>query len=118
MARFSEIVMDHFLDPQNKGPLNGADRIGTVGTPGMGPFFVLYLRHDGSAISHASFECNGCGATIACGSMLTTMLKGKSIEQCMQLSEGELELALDGLPSDKRHCVVMAIQALQNALGE
>ena len=114
----SEIAMDHFLNPFNKRPLIGADRIGVVGNPGMGPFFILYLQDEGSVISEACFECNGCGATIACGSMLTTMLENRSIEYGMQLCEGDLDHALGGLPPDKRHSLIMAIKALQNALAE
>lgn len=118
MTRFSEIAMDHFLDPRNKGRMDAADRVGVVGTPGMGPFFILYVRWDDSVITEASFECNGCGATIASGSMLTMMLEGQSTEHGMQLSEDDLDQALEGLPPDKRHSLVMAIHALQNALGE
>lgn len=109
MPRFSETVMDHFLSPRNAGPMNSPDLIGVAGTPGRGRHMVLHLKIADDRIIQATFQCHGCGATIAAGSMLTEMITGERIDRCRSLTAGDVVEALDGLPSDKRHCAGFAV---------
>jgi nitrogen fixation NifU-like protein len=110
------MLMDHFTSPRNSGALESPDRVGTAGTPGRGPFLVLYLRLDGNRIVAAKCQTHGCGVTIACGSMLTEMIVGRPVQECLSLSAEGLSEALDGVPAHKLHCPVLAIAALHNAL--
>lgn len=117
MPRFTEIVVEHFQDPRHRGPLNEPTHVGTIGVPGAGPFFVLQLRVRDQVVEAAAFECNACGATIACGSLLTDWLIQRPVGETQTLSmELLLELA-GGLPSDKRHCAAQAVKAFQLALA-
>lgn len=116
MAKYSDILMDHFLSPRNSGHMEGADLIGLVGVPGQGPFLVLYLQiHDGVVV-RASYQTHGCGASIASGSILTTLIVGRTVEDCSGLTAEQLAEALSGVPPDKAHCPAMAIAALHAAL--
>src|SRR5271154_7303306 len=103
MGKYSEKVMDHFLSPRNCGHMAGADRIGLIGIPGSGPFMLFYLRLDGGRVADAMFQTYGCGTTIAAGSMLTELVKNRSIEDCQGITEEQLVQALDGVPYDKLH---------------
>ena len=95
------------------------DRTGLAGTPGNGPFLVLYLKIQDGGIAAAKFQTYGCGPMIACGSILTEMILGKTREECLRLTPEDLIEALDdGIPFDKLHCPVLAIEALQSALKE
>jgi nitrogen fixation protein NifU and related proteins len=116
MGRFSDTLMDHFLAPRNSGALEAADATGHAGAPGRGPFLILYLRLDGGRIVAAKFQTVGCGPTIACGSMLTEMITGRSVAECAQLTTDSLITALDGIPPDKLHSPALAITALRDAL--
>ena len=118
MPRFSDTVMDHFSSPRNWGLMEAADRVGVAGTPGQGRFLVLYLRVGEGQVTEAQFRCHGCGASIAAGSMLTTLVSGKSIADCRRLSADDLVKSLDGLPPDKQHCAGFAVRALKDALGD
>src|SRR5262249_37377379 len=100
----------------NNGPLESADSIGLVGTPGNGPFFVLFLRFAERLVRDAKFQTYGCGATIACGSMLTEMIIGRPVEECLKITQDQLIEALDGIPPDKLHSPALAIGALRAAL--
>jgi len=116
MTRFSEIVMDHFQDPRHRGVLPEATHTGTVGEPGRGPYFVLQLRVRNGRVMAASFQCNACGITIACGSLLVEWLQGRPLAECVLFTTTDLTELAGGLPSDKQHCAHMAIAALQAAL--
>jgi len=118
MPRFSDVVMEHFQEPLHRGRLVESTHLGTVGVPGQGAFFVLQLRVVEQVVDAAAFECNACGVTIACGSILTTWVLGKTLKECRSLTWQQLEQQADGLPPDKRHCAVTAVQALQQALQE
>jgi nitrogen fixation NifU-like protein len=96
--------------------MDSPDSIGCVGRPGNGPFLILCLRCTDDTVSEAKFQTYGCGATIACGSMLTTMIIGRSIEECRQFTQEQLIAALDGVPPDKMHSPALAIGALRAAL--
>jgi nitrogen fixation NifU-like protein len=118
MPKFSDTLMDHFVGPRNNGPMQLPDAIGLVGTPGSGPFFVLCLRFKDCVVADARFQTYGCGATIACGSMLTEMIIGRSVEDCLKITQEQLIDALDGVPPDRMHSPALAIGALQAALGK
>lgn len=117
MGRFSEALMDHFNDPRNSGSLNSPDRTGLSGEPGRGPYLAVDLKLDGETVVAARFRTHGCGASIAAGSMLTEMVIGRTIAECLRLTPEDLSMELGGFPPDKQHCPVMAVAALQVALG-
>jgi len=118
MPRFSETVIEHFQNPLHRGPLKNPDRVGLVGSPGGGPFFLLALKLDKDRILEAKFECHGCGASIATGSILTEALIGIDLDTAANLTTGDLFDALGGMPADKQHCLENAIHALRLALGD
>ncbi len=118
MPRFSDTVMAHFEVPSNRGRLERPDGVGLVGTPGAGPFFLLGLIVAGGRVTAARFECHGCGAFVACGSVLTELVIGREVVACATISQLELTEALDGLPPDKQHCLDTALHALRQALAE
>lgn len=117
MSRFSETLMDHFVSPRNSGTMEVPDRVGLAGTPGHGPFMAIQLRLAGVHIAGAKFQTYGCGASIAAGSMLTEMIIGRSVAECLEVSAEHLSIALGGFPPDKQHCPIMAIAALREALA-
>jgi nitrogen fixation NifU-like protein len=116
MGKYSDILMDHFTAPRNSGPLEAPDATGHAGTPGRGPFLILYLRIAEDRIVAARFQTYGCGPTIACGSMLTELITGRSLADCLQLTTETLIAAMDGIPPDKLHSPALAIAALRDAL--
>ena len=115
---YSEKVMDHFMNPRNMGEIENADGVGTVGNPVCGDVMRLYLKIKDSVIVDAKFKTFGCGAAIASSSILTEMLKGKPIEEAKKISNEAVVEALDGLPAVKRHCSVLAEEALEAALKD
>lgn len=117
MGRFSETLMDHFTSPRNVGTLEAPDRVGLVGAPGQGAFFLIHLKLDGERVAAVRFQTYGCGTTIASGSMLSELIEGRTIEECLALTADDLVSALDGVPPDKAHCPMLAVSALQNALA-
>ena len=116
MGRFSDTLMDHFTAPRNSGVLESPDATGHAGTLGRGPFLVIYLRIEGNRVVAARFQTYGCGTTIACGSILTELVAGRSIADCLDLTTETLIQALDGVPADKLHSPALAIAALRDAL--
>lgn len=118
MPRYSETVMDHFQDPRNWGKLDNAERVGVAGIPGRGRYLVMHLRLDEGQISEARFQCHGCGATIASGSVLTEHIVGRSLDQCRELEAADIIELLDGLPPDKQHAAGFALLALKEALND
>jgi nitrogen fixation NifU-like protein len=118
MGKYSDTLMDHFTAPRNSGALDSPDVTGHAGTPGRGPFLILYLRMHGDKILAAKFQTYGCGPTIACGSVLTELITGRSISDCLELTPQSLIDALDGVPADKLHSPALAIAALRDALKE
>lgn len=118
MAMYSAQVMDHFANPRNVGELENADGVGEVGNPKCGDIMKIYLKIDGNVISDVKFKTFGCGAAIATSSIATEMIKGKTIDQALQLTNRAVVEALDGLPPVKLHCSVLAEQAVKSALSD
>lgn len=115
---YSEIVMDHFANPRNMGDMEDPSAVGNVGNPACGDMMRLYLKIKDGVIEDAKFKTFGCGAAIASSSMLTEMLKGKTLEEAMKISNEEVVNALGGLPQAKIHCSVMAEEALKAAMKD
>ena len=115
---YSEKVMDHFMNPRNVGEVESADGVGEVGNPACGDMMRLYLKIDDGKVVDAKFRTFGCGAAIASSSMLTEMVKGKTLEEARAISNQHVADALDGLPAVKIHCSVMAEQAVKSALDD
>jgi len=115
---YSEKVMDHFMNPRNVGEIESADGVGEVGNPACGDMMRLYLKIDEGMVVDAKFRTFGCGAAIASSSMLTEMIKGKTVEEARAITNRHVADALDGLPAVKIHCSVMAEQAVKSALDD
>jgi nitrogen fixation NifU-like protein len=118
MGRYSEILMDHFVSPRNSGTMAEPDRIGLCGQPGDGPFLLLFLRIRDGIVQEAMFKTFGCGPTIAAGSILTEMIRGRPISDCLALTPQDVADALGGVPPDKAYSPALAIGALRAALLE
>jgi NifU-like protein involved in Fe-S cluster formation len=117
MGKYSETMMDHVLSPRNGGVMENPDLTGHAGTPGRGAFLILFLGVAERRVAAAKYHTVGCGPTIACGSMLSELVVGRSIDDCRKLTAEDLIEALDGVPPDKLHCPAMAIAALRDALS-
>ncbi len=115
---YSEKVMDHFANPRNVGEIENADGIGEVGNSKCGDIMKMYLKIDGDTISDVKFKTFGCGAAIATSSMATEMIKGKTIDDALKLTNKAVMEALDGLPPVKVHCSVLAEEAVKSALSD
>lgn len=115
---YSDMVMDHFMHPRNVGEIPDADGIGNVGNPVCGDVMRMYIKVKNSIIVDAKFKTFGCGAAISTSSMVTEMVKGKSIEEALEISNHAVAEALGGLPPVKMHCSVLAEQALRSALAD
>lgn len=117
-VQYSEKVMQHFLNPHNVGELPDANGIGNVGNPICGDIMRLYIKVEDSKIVDASFKTFGCGAAIATSSMVTDLVKGKTIEEALKISNQAVAEALGGLPKIKMHCSVLAEEALKAAIDD
>ena len=116
---YSEKVMDHFQHPRNVGEIENASGMGTVGNAKCGDIMRIYLDiDDNQIIRDVKFKTFGCGAAVATSSMATEMVKGKTIEEAMKLTNKAVMEALDGLPPVKVHCSVLAEQAIKAAVSD
>jgi nitrogen fixation NifU-like protein len=115
---YSEKVMDHFMHPRNVGEIPDASGIGTVGNPICGDVMKMYIKVENDVIVDAKFKTFGCGAAISTSSMVTEMVKGKTIEEALKISNKAVAEALGGLPAIKMHCSVLAEEALRSALAD
>jgi nitrogen fixation NifU-like protein len=115
---YSEKVMEHFKNPRNVGEIENPDGTGHVGNPVCGDIMELYIRVNDGVITDAKFKTFGCGAAIATSSMVTEMVKGKTIEEALAISNHAVAEALDGLPPIKMHCSVLAEEALKSAIDD
>ena len=115
---YSAKVMDHFMNPRNVGELDNANGVGEVGNAKCGDIMKIYLDVQDNVIRDVRFNTFGCGAAIATSSMATELIKGKTIEEAMELTNKAVVEALDGLPPVKLHCSVLAEEAIHNALKD
>ena len=115
---YSEKVMDHFTHPRNVGEIPDADGVGEVGNAVCGDIMKMYIKVRDGIIVDVKFKTFGCGAAIATSSMATEMVKGKTIDEALKLTNKAVAEALDGLPPVKMHCSLLAEQALKEALED
>ena len=115
---YSEKVMDHFANPRNVGEMEDANGVGTVGNAKCGDIMKMFLKIVGGVIEDVKFQTFGCGAAVATSSMATELIKGKSIEQALALTNKAVAEALDGLPPVKMHCSMLAEQAVKSAISD
>ena len=118
MALYTDTVMDHFLHPRNVGEIENADGVGEVGNAKCGDIMKMYLKVDGGVITDVKFETFGCGSAIASSSMATEMIKGKTIEEALAVSNKQVVDALGGLPAHKLHCSVLAEESIKAAVKD
>ena len=119
MALYSEKVMDHFRNPRNVGKIDDADGVGEVGNAKCGDIMRMYIKvDDEGVITDCKFNTFGCGSAIATSSMATDLIIGKPIEEALNLSNKAVVEALDGLPTHKIHCSVLAEQAVRAAVKD
>ena len=124
--QYSKTLMDHFKNPRNQGKIKNADMVGQAGNPLCGDVMKMYLRvkaagkgkSDKDVIKDIKFETLGCGAAIANSSILTTMVKGKTIKDAMKISRDDIAKALGGVPPAKLHCSILATEALKEAIDK
>ncbi len=116
---YSEKVMDHFSNPRNVGEIEDASGVGTVGNAKCGDIMRMYLDIDENGIiKDAKFKTFGCGAAVATSSMATELIKGKTIEEALKITNKSVMEALDGLPQAKVHCSLLAEEAIHAALSD
>ena len=115
---YSEKVIDHFANPRNVGEIENADGIGEVGNSKCGDIMKMYIKVNDNTITDVKFKTFGCGAAIATSSMATELIKGKSVDNALKLTNKAVMEALDGLPPVKVHCSVLAEEAIKAALSD
>ena len=115
---YSEKVMDHFRNPRNVGEIENADGVGQVGNAKCGDIMRMTLKIDDGVITDAKFTTFGCGSAIATSSIATEMIKGKPVSEALELSNKAVVEALDGLPTHKIHCSVLAEEAVRAAIRD
>ncbi len=118
MALYSDKVMDHFQNPRNVGKMDDADGIGEVGNAKCGDIMRMYIKVEDGVITDCKFNTFGCGSAIATSSMATELIKGKPVEEALELSNQAVVEALDGLPPQKIHCSVLAEEAVRAAVKD
>ncbi|MDY3031497.1 MAG: Fe-S cluster assembly scaffold protein NifU [Clostridia bacterium] len=115
---YSEKVMDHFAHPRNVGEIENANAVGEVGNAKCGDIMKIYMDIEDNIIKDVKFKTFGCGAAIATSSMATEMVKGKTVDEALQLTNKAVMEALDGLPPEKIHCSVLAEEAIASAIQD
>ena len=115
---YSEKVLDHFSNPRNVGEIENADGVGEVGNAKCGDIMKMYIKVDDGIISDVKFKTFGCGAAVATSSMATELVKGKTIQEALQVTNKAVMEALDGLPPVKVHCSLLAEEAIHAALWD
>lgn len=115
---YSEKVIDHFTNPRNVGEIENADGVGQVGNPKCGDIMRITLNIEDNIIKDIKFKTFGCGAAVATSSMVTEMVKGKTIEEAMKVTNAAVAEALGGLPETKMHCSNLAADAVHAAIKD
>ena len=118
MALYTDTVMDHFQHPRNVGSIENADAIGEVGNAKCGDIMKMYLKIQDNVITDVKFETFGCGSAIASSSMATEMIKGKTIDEALAVTNKQVVEALGGLPAHKLHCSVLAEESIKSAIKD
>ncbi|MFN3406367.1 MAG: Fe-S cluster assembly scaffold protein NifU [Caldimicrobium sp.] len=115
---YSEKVLEHFMNPKNVGEIPDADGVGIEGNPVCGDMMYLYIKVKDEKIEEIKFKTFGCAAAIAVSSILTEMVKGKTIDEALKLTKEEIVNELGGLPPQKVHCSVLGLDALKKAIED
>lgn len=115
---YSEVVMDHFMNPRNVGTIENPDGVGEVGNAKCGDIMKIYIKVDNNIITDVKFNTFGCGSAIASSSMATEMIKGKSLDDALKVTNKAVAEALDGLPPHKMHCSVLVEEAIEAAIND
>ena len=118
MEMYNDKVIEHYSNPRNVGAIEDASGIGEVGNPVCGDIMKMYLQIENNIIVDVKFKTFGCGAAIATSSISTEMIKGKTIEEALKLSNKDVVNELGGLPPVKLHCSVLAEEAIRNAIAD
>ena len=113
---YTQKVIDHFMNPRNKGKPKDYDAIGKVGNPICGDVMYIYIKVNGNKIKNIGWETMGCAAAIATSSMITELAKGKTLEEAEKITKKDIADALDGLPPIKMHCSNLAADGLKKAI--
>ena len=118
MALYTDTVMDHFMHPRNVGEIENPDGVGQVGNAKCGDIMKMYLKIRDNVIQDVKFETFGCGSAIASSSMATEMIKGKTIDEALAVTNRQVVEALGGLPAHKLHCSVLAEESIKSAIKD
>lgn len=118
MEGYSEKVMDHFFNPRNVGVIDDANAIGQVGNPVCGDIMKMYMKIENNVIVDIKFQTFGCGAAVATSSMVTELIKGKTVDEALEITNKQVADALDGLPPVKMHCSNLAESAVKSAIDD
>jgi nitrogen fixation NifU-like protein len=115
---YTDKVLDHFRNPRNMGEIPDADGIGTVGNPVCGDLMTIYIKVKDNRLENVKFKTFGCGAAIATSSMITEIAKGKTLDEAMKITRGDVADNLGGLPPVKMHCSNLAADGLHAAIQD
>jgi len=115
---YTEKVMEHFRNPRNMGEIPDADGVGTVGNPVCGDLMTIYIKVKDNKLEDVKFKTFGCGAAIATSSMITELAKGKTLDEAMKITRGDVADSLGGLPPIKMHCSNLAADGLHAAIQD
>ena len=115
---YSDKVIDHYTNPRNVGKIDDASGIGEVGNPVCGDIMKMFIKVENNIITDVKFKTFGCGAAIATSSVSTEMIKGKTLEEALELKNVDVVKSLDGLPPVKLHCSVLAEEAIHKSIND
>ena len=115
---YSDKVIEHFQNPRNVGDIPDHDGVGKVGSPVCGDMMEVYIKVKDGRLVDVKYKTFGCGAAVASGSMGTEMVKGKTIEEAMEITDMQVAEALDGLPEEKLHCSNLAADGIRSAIED
>lgn len=115
---YNETVMDHFTNPRNVGEIPDASGVGEVGNVVCGDILRVYIKVKDGVLEDVKYMTFGCGAAVASGSMMTELVKGKTVEEGLKLTNNDVAEALGGLPAQKKHCSNLAVDALHKAIED